>query len=611
MCGIVGYVGDRECVDILINGLKRLEYRGYDSTGIAVLEREGENCSIKVIKEAGYLKKLEEIVLMQKPIGNIGIGHTRWATHGEPNQINAHPHMACSNNFAVIHNGIIENYLELKSELILEGHNFRSDTDSEVIAHLLEKYYDGDLTGAVIKSIKQIEGSGAFVFLCKDYPDMLVGARLTSPLIVGVGESGNFFASDIPAVLEHTKKFIVINDGEIVELKKNFYRILDLGRNVIEREPFTVSWDVKAAEKSGFDDFMLKEIYEQPEALRQTIRRKLDDSLIEPGFGSKQMDILSDVRRIMVVAMGTSYHSSMIAKQSIENWARLPVELQNASEFRYSNPIISEGDLVLAITQSGETTDTLAAMKESRKLGARVLVVTNVVGSSASREADGVIYTHAGPEIGVLATKTFTTQIAAAYMLGLLFAQKRNMLTEDKVKSILEEICKIPSLLEAQLNESESVKAIAKKYYNFPDFLFLGRSYGMPVALEGALKLKEVSYIHAEGYPAGEMKHGPIALVDEECPVVAVALKGSVYEKMCSNIMEVKARNAPVIALATIGDREIAKIANDVIYVPEVDERISAIPAILPLQLMAYYMAKLRGCNADQPRNLAKSVTVE
>jgi glucosamine--fructose-6-phosphate aminotransferase (isomerizing) len=611
MCGIVGYVGDRECVDILINGLKRLEYRGYDSTGIAVLEREGENCSIKVIKEAGYLKKLEEIVLMQKPIGNIGIGHTRWATHGEPNQINAHPHMACSNNFAVIHNGIIENYLELKSELILEGHNFRSDTDSEVIAHLLEKYYDGDLTGAVIKSIKQIEGSGAFVFLCKDYPDMLVGARLTSPLIVGVGESGNFFASDIPAVLEHTKKFIVINDGEIVELKKNFYRILDLGRNVIEREPFTVSWDVKAAEKSGFDDFMLKEIYEQPEALRQTIRRKLDDSLIEPGFGSKQMDILSDVRRIMVVAMGTSYHSSMIAKQSIENWARLPVELQNASEFRYSNPIISEGDLVLAITQSGETTDTLAAMKESRKLGARVLVVTNVVGSSASREADGVIYTHAGPEIGVLATKTFTTQIAVAYMLGLLFAQKRNMLTEDKVKSILEEICKIPSLLEAQLNESESVKAIAKKYYNFPDFLFLGRSYGMPVALEGALKLKEVSYIHAEGYPAGEMKHGPIALVDEECPVVAVALKGSVYEKMCSNIMEVKARNAPVIALATIGDREIAKIANDVIYVPEVDERISAIPAILPLQLMAYYMAKLRGCNADQPRNLAKSVTVE
>lgn len=611
MCGIVGYVGDRECVDILMNGLKRLEYRGYDSTGIAVLERDGENCSIKVIKEAGYLKKLEEIVLMQKPIGNIGIGHTRWATHGEPNQINAHPHIACSNNFAVIHNGIIENYLELKSELILEGHNFRSDTDSEVIAHLLEKYYDGDLTGAVIKSIKQIEGSGAFVFLCKDYPDMLVGARLTSPLIVGVGEGGNYFASDIPAVLEHTKRFIVINDGEIVELKKNSYRILNLSGNVIEREPFTVSWDVKAAEKSGFDDFMLKEIYEQPEALRQTIRRRLDDSLIEPGFGSKQVDILSDVRRIMVVAMGTSYHSSMIAKQSIENWARLPVELQNASEFRYSNPIISEGDLVLAITQSGETTDTLAAMKESRKLGAGVLVVTNVVGSSASREADGVIYTHAGPEIGVLATKTFTTQIAVAYMLGLLFARKRNMLTEDEAKSILEEICKIPSLLEVQLNESESVKAIAKKYYSFPDFLFLGRSYGMPVALEGALKLKEVSYIHAEGYPAGEMKHGPIALVDEECPVVAVALKGSVYEKMCSNIMEVKARNAPVIALATIGDREIAKIANDVIYVPEVDERISAIPAILPLQLMAYYMAKLRGCNADQPRNLAKSVTVE
>jgi glucosamine--fructose-6-phosphate aminotransferase (isomerizing) len=611
MCGIVGYVGDRECVDILINGLKRLEYRGYDSTGIAVLEREGENCSIKVIKEAGYLKKLEEIVLMQKPIGNIGIGHTRWATHGEPNQINAHPHIACSNNFAVIHNGIIENYLELKSELILEGHNFRSDTDSEVIAHLLEKYYDGDLTGAVIKSIKQIEGSGAFVFLCKDHPDMLVGARLTSPLIVGVGEGGNYFASDIPAVLEHTKRFIVINDGEIVELKKNSYRILNLSGDVIEREPFTVSWDAKAAEKGGFDDFMLKEIYEQPEALRQTIRRRLDDSLIEPGFGSTQVDILSDVRRIMVVAMGTSYHSSMIAKQSIENWARLPVELQNASEFRYSNPIISEGDLVLAITQSGETTDTLAAMKESRKLGAGVLVVTNVVGSSASREADGVIYTHAGPEIGVLATKTFTTQIAAAYMLGLLFARKRNMLTEDEVKSILEEICKIPLLLEAQLNESESVKAIAKKYYSFPDFLFLGRSYGMPVALEGALKLKEVSYIHAEGYPAGEMKHGPIALVDEECPVVAVALKGSVYEKMCSNIMEVKARNAPVIALATIGDREIAKIANDVIYVPEVDERISAIPAILPLQLMAYYMAKLRGCNVDQPRNLAKSVTVE
>ncbi|MCL5985345.1 MAG: glutamine--fructose-6-phosphate transaminase (isomerizing) [Actinobacteria bacterium] len=611
MCGIVGYVGEGECVDILMNGLKRLEYRGYDSTGIAVLEREGENCSIKVIKEAGYLKRLEEIVLMQKPVGNIGIGHTRWATHGEPNQINAHPHMACSDNFAVIHNGIIENYLELKSELILEGHNFRSDTDSEVIAHLLEKYYDGDLTGAVVRSINRIEGSGAFVFLCKEHPEMLVGARLTSPLIVGVGEGGNYFASDIPAVLEHTKRFIVINDGEIVELKKNSYSILDLKGNVIEREPFTVSWDVKAAEKSGFDDFMLKEIYEQPEALRQTIRRRLDDSLIEPGFGRKHMDILSDVSRIVVVAMGTSYHSSMIAKQSIENWARLPVELQNASEFRYSNPIISEGDLVLAITQSGETIDTLAAMKESRKLGARVMVVTNVVGSSASRETDGVIYTHAGPEIGVLATKTFTTQIAVAYMLGLLFARKRNMLTEDEMKRILEEIHKIPSLLEAQLNESENIKAISKKYYNFPDFLFLGRSYGMPVALEGALKLKEVSYIHAEGYPAGEMKHGPIALVDEECPVVAVALKGSVYEKMCSNIMEVKARNAPVIALATVGDREITKIANDVIYIPEVDERISAIPAILPLQLMAYYMAKLRGCNVDQPRNLAKSVTVE
>ena len=611
MCGIVGYVGDNECVDILMTGLKRLEYRGYDSTGIAVLEREGENCSIKVIKEAGYLKKLEEIVLTQKPIGNIGIGHTRWATHGEPNQINAHPHIACRDNFAVIHNGIIENYLELKSELILEGHNFRSDTDTEVIAHMLEKYYDGDLTGAVIKSINRIEGSGAFVFLCKGHPDMLVGARITSPLIVGLGEDGNYFASDIPAVLEHTRRFIVINDGEIVELRKNSCRILNLKGDLIERKPFTVTWDVKAAEKSGFDDFMLKEIYEQPEALRQTIRHRLDDSLIEHGFSSGYIDMLSDVRRIIVVAMGTSYHSSMIAKQSIENWARLPVELQNASEFRYSNPIISEGDLVLAITQSGETTDTLAAMKESHRLGARVLVVTNVVGSSASREADGVIYTHAGPEIGVLATKTFTTQIAAAYMLGLLFARKRNMLTEDEMGDVLEEIRKIPSLLEAQLNESENIKAIAKKYYNFPDFLFLGRSYGMPVALEGALKLKEVSYIHAEGYPAGEMKHGPIALVDEECPVVAVALKGQVYEKMCSNIMEVKARNAPVIALATIGDREIAKIANDVIYVPEVDERISAIPAILPFQLMAYYMAKLRGCNVDQPRNLAKSVTVE
>jgi glucosamine--fructose-6-phosphate aminotransferase (isomerizing) len=607
MCGIVGYVGEKRATDILLGGLARLEYRGYDSAGVAVID-EG---TLTVARRVGKLANRIDAIAAHPVPGSTGIGHTRWATHGKPSEDNAHPHTDCSGRIAVVHNGIIENYSDLRDELASAGHILRSETDTETVAHLVESYFEGDLLAAVRKTIKRLDGSYALAIVHLDVPDTIIAARRDSPLIIGLGEGENIVASDIPAVLEHTREVLSLRDEEVAVVTAGGVTVYDLDGNEVVQEIMTVEWDLDAAEKGGFEDFMLKEIFEQPRALRETLRGRMLDGEIQLSELQMTSEQVSAIERVFIIACGTSYHAGLVAKTLIEQWARITVEVDVSSEFRYRDPIVDDETLVVAVTQSGETADTLAGVREARERGAKVIAITNVVGSRVTRECDGVIYTHAGPEIGVAATKTFTAQIAALTVLALKLAQARGALSDERVSSLWEELLTIPDVVEAILSDLSPLEECAAAYKDATSSLFLGRGFGVPVAMEGALKLKEISYIHAEAYAAGEMKHGPIALITSEVPVVCVATQGHTYEKVVSNIQEVRARGAEVIVVATAGDEDIRKHAEHVLHIPRTSESLTAIPASVPLQLLSYYIAKLRGCNVDQPRNLAKSVTVE
>jgi len=608
MCGIVAYIGERAACPILMNGLKRMEYRGYDSAGLALLE----DGYIVFEKTAGKIKVLEEQLEGKSFAATAGIAHTRWATHGVPNEINAHPHLDCSGKIAVVHNGIIENFNTLRVLLERKGHAFETDTDTEVIAHLIEEYYDGNLTRAVQLAMSQVEGTYGIAVLSLEQPDIIVAARHGSPLIVGLGEGENLVASDVSAMLEHTKRVVYLGEGEVVTISRDGIQISTIDNLPVSPKYQDIEWDLEQLEKSGFAHFMLKEIYEQPATIRNAIRGRLNyDAGTARLNGLKlQAEELLHVKRIIISACGTSWHAALIGEYMIEDLARIPVEVEYASEFRYRSPIVDQGTLVFVISQSGETADTLAALHEAKQKGATVLGICNVVGSSIARESDGGIYTHAGPEIGVASTKAFTSQITVLALFTLLLARQRNMSLE-KGRQIIDAMDRIPDLVERQLQKDDVIKRIAELFCDKNNFLYLGRGINFPVALEGALKLKEISYIHAEGYPAAEMKHGPIALIDENMPVVVLAQQDQVYDKVISNIQEIKARNGQVIALATEGDTDIARLANHVIYLPKVPYHLMPIVSIIPLQLLAYHIAVLRGCDVDQPRNLAKSVTVE
>jgi glucosamine--fructose-6-phosphate aminotransferase (isomerizing) len=608
MCGIVGYIGPRRASDVLVGGLARLEYRGYDSAGVAIIE----GSDLSVMRRVGKLVNLRNALEESPVAGSVGIGHTRWATHGKPSEENAHPHIDCAGRIAVVHNGIIENFIELREELRATGHIIRSQTDTELIAHLIESYYEGDLAEAFTQTIGRLEGAYALGVVHLDHPGMVLASRKESPLIIGVGEGENIVASDIPAVLEFTREIIVLHDGQIAIVTAAGVEVVDLEGAAVKPEMMHVEWDLDAAEKGGYEDFMLKEIFEQPKAIRDTLLGRMgDDGLIQLSELQMSPAEIALMSRVYIIACGTSLHAGLVAKNLIEQWARIPVEVQCSSEFRYADPIVDDETLVVAITQSGETADTLAGVREARERGAKVIAITNVVGSRVTRESDGVLYTHAGPEIGVAATKTFTSQIAALTVLALKLAQAKGTLSSEKVGSLWAELATIPDIVEAELQNLSALEECARQCVSATSSLFLGRGMGVPVAMEGALKLKEISYIHAEAYPAGEMKHGPIALITDQVPVVVVATQGRTYEKVVSNIQEVRARGAQVIAVATAGDEDIRQHAEFVLHVPATSEALSAIPATIPLQLLAYHIAKLKGCNVDQPRNLAKSVTVE
>jgi glutamine---fructose-6-phosphate transaminase (isomerizing) len=609
MCGIVGYVGRKEVLPIIINGLRRLEYRGYDSAGVAIM-KDGE---IQVKKSVGKLEKLEKLVTLEPFEGTVGIGHTRWATHGRPSDINSHPHMDCGGRIALVHNGIIENYMEIKEKLIAGGHTFISDTDTEVMAHLIEKNLENasSLEDAVSVSLREVRGSYALVILCKDEPRKIVAARKESPLVIGLGEGEYFLASDIPAFLAYTRDVMLLNDGEMAVITDEGVRIFGEERKELNRSSFRVLWDSQMAEKSGYKNFMLKEIFEQPNSIKQTLKGLFAGSKIVLDDAKLTKVRINKIKKIYIVACGTAFHAGMIGKYYLEEVAHIPVEIDVASEFRYRDPIISDDTLFVAISQSGETADTLAALKEAGKKGAYLLAITNVVGSSITREVQGVIYTRAGLEIGVAATKTFTVQVAALYVLAHYLAQEKEILTEAEIGTIIERIQKVPALMAEVLKDRKKIKIIASKFQKMRDFLYLGRNINYPVALEGALKLKEISYIHAEGYAAGEMKHGPIALIDRLCPAVVLVTKNFVHEKMLSNVKEVAAREGFVIGIATAGDESVAEYLDHVIFVPETDSLISPLLSVLPLQLLAYYIADKKKLDVDKPRNLAKSVTVE
>jgi glucosamine--fructose-6-phosphate aminotransferase (isomerizing) len=609
MCGIIGYAGSEPAVPILIEGLKKLEYRGYDSAGVAVLE--GGKLAIR--RAVGKLQNLEAILRGDTISGTMGVGHVRWATHGRPSEENAHPHRAGS--VVVVHNGIIENYAALKRELTGQGRTFLSETDTEVIAQLVDSISarGGSLENAVREASKRLEGAYAIAVIDERNPDVLVGARKGSPLVVGLGSGEFFVASDIPAILHRTRDVLFLNDDEMAVLSTEGVRITDLKGNEITREVTRVMWNPVMAEKGGYRHFMLKEIHEQPRAIMDTIRGRISQDtgaihLEEIGVPKER---LKDIRKIFIVACGTSWHAGLVGKYMFEEMACIPTEVDIASEFRYRKPLVNSDTLLIAITQSGETADTLAAMREARRRGATVITICNVVGSTASREADGVVYTHAGPEIGVASTKAFTAQLTALYLFGLFFGGVRKVLTADDIRKAIADLVHVPALVEQCLEQNEAIELIAREYFKANDFLYLGRGANYPVALEGALKLKEISYIHAEGYPAGEMKHGPIALIDEKMPVVVLAGRNAVYEKMLGNIQEVKARSGIVIALASDHDGEIAKLADQVLIVPKTNPLLMPIVMSVPLQLLAYHIAVLRGADVDQPRNLAKSVTVE
>jgi len=621
MCGIVAYTGIKQCKNILLNGLKRLEYRGYDSAGVGILSVNHSSkiknpvFEIKVAKEAGKIKVLEELLKDIEMQGVCGIGHTRWATHGEPTQINAHPHFDCKQKIAVVHNGIIENYAEIREELIKKGHIFISQTDTEVLPHLLEGYLKSETNGSLLvamqKLMKKIRGSGAIVAISVEKPNEIIAGRIASPLIVGTSRDGNFLASDMPAVLDHTRLFTVINDYETVCVTRDKVKIYDSNGKLVQRNPFKVNWSIESAEKGGYEDFMLKEIFEQPYGIKETMRGRLLDGELNFEELNLTDEQIKNLKKIQIIACGTSYHAALTGKLVIEKWAKIPVEVEISSEYRYRDPIVDEGCLFIAITQSGETIDTLAAIREARGKGAKVMAVTNVVGSTVARESDSVIYTHAGPEVGVCATKTFSAQIMVMYLTGLYLSKVKGLIKQENYERIIEELKMIPNKVQIILNNAERLKKIADETYKYTCFLFLGRIYGFPMALEGALKLKEISYIHAEGYAAGEMKHGPIALTDNKTVVVGVIPQDFVYEKMISNLQEVRARNAKIFAIVSEGDKNIEKYADYIFTIPKTIEELNGILTVIPLQLYAYYIAKNLNRNVDQPRNLAKSVTVE
>jgi len=608
MCGIVGYIGEQSCIPILIEGLKKLEYRGYDSAGFAILE----NSDIIIQKTAGKISVLEEQIKAKKYFAKVGIGHTRWATHGEPTNINAHPHVDSSGKIAVVHNGIIENYKSLKTLLQKKGHIFITDTDTEILAHLISEHFEGDLLEAVRAALSQIEGTYGIAVICLDMPDRIVVARLGSPLVIGNGEGENFVASDVGAILRYTNQVVYLEDRELAEITKDNFTISRIDKTTVNPKIQGISWSLDTIEKSGYPHFMLKEIMEQPTTLRNAMRGRLkfEEGTVRLDGLNLQYKELCQIERIIITACGTSWHASLIGEYLIEEHARIPVEVEYASEFRYRNPIIGHNSVLIVISQSGETADSLAALREARRKGATCLGICNVVGSTIARETDGGVYIHAGPEIGVASTKAFTSQIMVLSLIAILLARMRHMSIE-RGERLIEAIQKVPEQVSTVLEKNDEIKKIAEKYHNHNNFLYLGRGLNFPVALEGALKLKEISYIHAEGYPAAEMKHGPIALIDENMPVVVLAPKDSVYEKVISNIQEIKARRGNVIAVATEGDEEIASIVNDVIYIPEAQDFVLPLISIIPLQLLAYHIAVLRGCDVDQPRNLAKSVTVE
>jgi glutamine---fructose-6-phosphate transaminase (isomerizing) len=618
VCGIVGYIGPKRVVPVILDGLKRLEYRGYDSAGIAVVQADNK---LEVRRAPGKLQNLEESIRITPLDGVYGIGHTRWATHGRPTEENAHPHRDCTGEIVVVHNGIIENYLELKHQLIAEGHKFVTETDTEIIAHLIEKFSKGtSLEEAVLKTVKVMSGAYALVALSTRDPQKIVAARLGPPIVVGLGENEFFVASDIPAILQHTRSVFFLGDGEVAVLSPQGVRLMDFQSHPINRPAQHVAWDPIMAEKGGFKHFMQKEIFEQPRAVRDTLLGRISQEtgqvFLDP------MDITEqDFQKfdaVKIVACGTSWHAALAGKFMIERLAQIPVEVDYGSEFRYRDPIVGKQNLVIAISQSGETADTLAALREARHKGAQVLGICNVVGAMLTREANGTIYTHAGPEIGVASTKAFTGQLTALMLTALYLAQVRGKLTPAAAKNLMQELTRIPHKIETILQHDAELEELGRILFRHTDFLYLGRGIHYPIALEGALKLKEISYIHAEGYPAGEMKHGPNALIDENLPVVVIATRDESdpasmtrYEKTVSNIQEVKARDGIVVAVVTEGDRQAREIADHIVKVPAAPEILAPILEIVPLQLLAYHIAVRRGCDVDQPRNLAKSVTVE
>jgi len=611
MCGIVGYIGGRDAYPLLIKGLKRLEYRGYDSAGVALLNGE-----VAIYKKKGKVQELEDHVRGSETKSSIGIGHTRWATHGEPSDLNAHPHQSEKGLFTIIHNGIIENYAVLKQGLIDQGMSFYSETDTEVLANLIEYIYTSQevsVSVAVTLALQQVEGAYGLVVLTREDPNLMIAARKSSPLVIGLGDNEYFIASDATPIVEYTDRVIYLNNDDIALIRRDELKLKNLKSDTTQVNIKTLDLGISEIEKQGFDHFMLKEIFEQPKSIQDTFRGRIDPETSEIRLGGllDVKDQLVHAKRIVIIACGTSWHAGLVGEYLLEDLARIAVEVEYASEFRYRNPMIGPDDVVLAISQSGETADTLAAIQLAKEAGALVLGICNVAGSSISRETNAGVYTHAGTEIGVASTKAFTAQVTVLTMMALMIGREKKLLSEARFKELIGELNSVPEKIEKILQQDDKFKAIAEEYQQSRNALYLGRGVSFPVALEGALKLKEISYIHAEGYPAAEMKHGPIALIDEEMPVVFIATKDSSYEKIVSNIQEVKARNGVVIAIVTEGDDTITQMADHVIEIPDSDEVVVAIPAVVPLQLIAYHIAVMRGCDVDQPRNLAKSVTVE
>ncbi len=613
MCGIIGYIGRKNALPILLEGLRRVEYRGYDSAGVATIS----DSQLHVTKKAGKVAELVELMNGNNSSSEIGIGHTRWATHGLPNDINAHPHWDCNQEIAIIHNGIIENFSSIKTKLLREGHQFETETDTEVLAHLIERIYQktNDLYSAVRLALLEVKGAYGLAIISTREPDKIIVARKGSPLVIGIGEGENFIASDAAAIIDHTRQVVYLEDGEVAEVRRDGFYTRDLIRNEdIDKEIEEITFDLEQIEKGGYEHFMLKEIHEQPESLRNTMRGRLleEEGTAKLGGLDSVVEKIVNARRIILVGCGTSWHAGLVGEYMLEQYAQIPVEVEYASEFRYRNPILYKDDVVFFISQSGETFDTAAALQEAKQRGATVLGICNVVGSTIPRASDSGVYIHAGPEIGVASTKAFTSQLVALSLITLMIARKKKTIRKEEGQRIVQELLSLPEKV-AKVIESTTaqVRYIAEEFSDATNFLYLGRGYNFPVALEGALKLKEISYIHAEGYPAAEMKHGPIALIDHNMPVVCIAPKDSTYEKVLSNIQEVKVRKGRIIAVANHNDEEISKLAEHVIRIPQTLDFLTPILSIIPLQLLSYYMAVKRGCNVDMPRNLAKSVTVE